>query len=230
MQPTIEATTQQGEVSLRREINLLHSVSIVIGSIIGSGIFVSPSIVLLYSGSVGLSLALWAVGGIISIAGGLCYCELGTLIQNSGGDYAYIREAFSFKNKKPWMTHVGSLLAFLLLWTSLIVIRAASLAIVPLTFSQYLLAPFFINCLNVPTTPVKLITIATLSKELCSFILSLAWLHTEWLNSLLLSIDSCNQLLQCESHCLYASGVLCSKDFGLCLHNCCRHMAGCNTR
>lgn len=169
MQPKVEANTNQAEaeVSLRREINLLHSVSIVVGSIIGSGIFVSPSIVLLHSGSFGLSLALWALGGIISIAGGLCYCELGTLILSSGAEYAYVREAFSFKHKKPWTTFVGSLLSFLILWTSAIVTRAASLAIVTLSFSQYLLVPFFIHCQNTPTIPVKLITIATLGNYNC---------------------------------------------------------------
>ena len=163
MQPGIH----QGEVSLRKEINLVHSISIVVGSIIGSGIFVSPSIVLLHSGSFGLSLVLWAFGGIISIAGGLCYCELGTFIPSSGAEYSYVREAFSFKHKKQYTTYVGSLLSFLVVWTSVIVTKAASLTIITLTFSQYLLVPLFVHCQNTPTAPVKLITIATLGKLTC---------------------------------------------------------------
>ena len=64
-----------------------------VGVMIGSGIFVSPRYVLLHSGSVGVTLMVWISSGVMAMFGALCYCELGTMIQRSGGEPTYIREA-----------------------------------------------------------------------------------------------------------------------------------------
>ncbi|KPJ06456.1 Y+L amino acid transporter 2 [Papilio machaon] len=131
-------------VRLKKELSLLNGVAIIVGVIVGSGIFVSPSLALKNAGSKGMALIIWVLSGFLSMIGALCYAELGTMIPKSGGDYAYIGEAF------------GPLPAFLYLWVALFILVPTGNAITALTFAQNILQPLWPAC-QPPTDAVSLI-------------------------------------------------------------------------
>lgn len=143
------AITTTDKIKLRRSLGLVEGVSIIVGVIIGSGIFVSPKAVLVQAGSVGASLVVWASCGLLAMLGALCFAELGTSIPESGGEYTYIKLAF------------GPLPAFLYLWAMALIIMPCSAAITALTFANYVLQPFYSGCAP-PEEPVRLVALALL--------------------------------------------------------------------
>uniref|UniRef100_A0A3Q3X662 Uncharacterized protein n=1 Tax=Mola mola TaxID=94237 RepID=A0A3Q3X662_MOLML len=121
-------------VALKQQIGLVSACGIIIGNIIGSGIFVSPKGVLENANSVGVALIVWVSTGLITAIGALCYAELGVTIPKSGGDYCYVKDIF------------GGLAGFLRLWIAVLVIYPTSQAVIALTFANYVMQPFFPTC------------------------------------------------------------------------------------
>lgn len=118
-------------------MGLMAAINVIIGVMIGSGIFVSPQSALRYSGSVGACLVVWTVCGVISLLGALCFAELGTIVPRSGAEYAYLIEAFA-KTNKFW----GPLPSFVCAWVYVMVLRPAEIAVIILTFAEYSIQPF----------------------------------------------------------------------------------------
>lgn len=135
-----------GAIRLKPKMTLLNGCTVIVGSIIGSGIFVAPKGVLLNTGSVGLSLIIWVLSGIYSLIGAFCFAELGCMIPKSGADYAYI------------MTSFGPFLAFIRLWIECMIVRPTSQAIVALTFALYALRPIYPDC-EPPMISVKFLAV-----------------------------------------------------------------------
>ena len=111
--------------TLDRKLGLADVTLIVMGGIIGSGIFVNPSVVAARAGSAAGALGAWALGGAIALAGAFVYAELGARRPEAGGQYAYLREAF----------HPG--LAFAYAWALLLLIQTGGMAASAMTFARY---------------------------------------------------------------------------------------------
>lgn len=82
------------EQSLQKSIGLMTAITIVIGTIIGSGVFVKPAVVLTHAGTSNLAILAWVVGGVLTLAAGLTIAEVGAQIPKTGGLYAYIRDIY----------------------------------------------------------------------------------------------------------------------------------------
>ncbi len=119
------ATTPQ-RPALAREIGLFGATMLVMGGIVGSGIFMNPYVVARQVGTPFLVLAAWGFGGLVAIAGAFVYAELASLRPTVGGQYAYLREAFHPR------------VAFVYGWVLLLVSQSGGLAAVAVTFARYL--------------------------------------------------------------------------------------------
>ncbi|XP_052063177.1 b(0,+)-type amino acid transporter 1-like [Mytilus californianus] len=128
---------------LKKSVGIISGISFIVGSVIGSGIFISPKGVLQETGSVGLSLIVWGSAGILSLLGSLSYAEIGCVVKKSGGEYAYIDAA------------MGRLMAFMFAWTKIIVLTPSSVAVISMTFASYCVT-FFPYC-GEPQVPLKVI-------------------------------------------------------------------------
>jgi APA family basic amino acid/polyamine antiporter len=111
---------------LKRDLGTWAAASIVVGTVIGSGIFLVPKTMINGVGTPSLVFVVWVVGGLLSLAGALSYAELSAALPEAGGEYVYLREAY------------GPLWGFLYSWTQLWVAKSGSIATLATGFFVYL--------------------------------------------------------------------------------------------
>ena len=148
--------------SLRKGMGLVDAIALITGGIIGSGIFITPTSILDLTGSFGLSMLCWLAGMLIAVCGGLCYIELNLLLPRTGGEVVYMLEGYSFRNRNKWTQLFGSLVAFLFTWATIVIIRPASVAIITLSCTRYLVRPFYLDCEDLPEDLIKCLALSIL--------------------------------------------------------------------
>ncbi len=125
MEQTVTQIEPAGS-GLKPGLGLFDSVTLVAGSMIGSGIFIVAADIVRQTGSPAALLAIWIASGLMTIAGALAYGELAAMMPQAGGQYVYLREAY------------GGLWAFLFGWTLLLVIQTGTIAAVAVAFARFL--------------------------------------------------------------------------------------------
>jgi len=164
------------ESSLVRGLGLLDATMIVIGSMIGSGIFIVSAESSRLVGAPGWLLLTWAVAGLMTITGALCCSELATMMPRAGGVYVFLREAY------------GPSLGFLYGWTLFLVIQTGTIAAVAIAFAKFLgVFISFVAPENYLVSPVSLargyaVSLSTEQFVAIELVVLLTWSNTRGLN------------------------------------------------
>ena len=151
---------------LKRDLGAWAAGSIVVGTVIGSGIFLVPHDMVAAVGTPALVFAVWVFGGLLTLAGSLSYAELAAALPEAGGEYAYLREAY------------GPLWGFLYSWTQMWVAKSGSIATLATGFAIYM-TTFFPALDRVVWRAPGSIALEVRSAQLFAIvlILLLAWLN-----------------------------------------------------
>lgn len=121
---------RDGSLEKHKTLTYLNGLSLVVGLIIGSGIFSSPSQVNSNAGSPGAALIVWAIAGILAWTGAASYAELGAAIPLNGGPQVYLSKIF------------GEMVGFLFTWCAVFVLKPGSAAIIAIIFGEYIVRAF----------------------------------------------------------------------------------------
>src|SRR5882672_11035169 len=128
---SLSTTAPQGSVEgahLVRGLTLTATMALVVGTVIGTGVFIKTAIMAQDTGSAPVVLLAWIAAGILSMCGALTYAELGAMLPHAGGEYVYLRHAY------------GELAAFLFGWMRFVVAGTGSIAILGVGFATFLSA------------------------------------------------------------------------------------------
>src|SRR5712671_1844526 len=166
---------KQHHTSLVRGLGLLDATMIVMGSMIGSGVFITSAESARLIGAPGWLLLAWAVAGLMTITGALCCSELATMMPRAGGVYVFLREAY------------GPPLGFLFGWTLFLVVQTGTIAAVAIAFAKFLgVFASTIGPDNYWITPLSLgggyaISLSTEQATAIALIALLTWTNTRGL-------------------------------------------------
>ena len=165
------ASVEAAEPALARGLGLMDATMLVVGSMIGSGIFIVSAESSRLVGSPGLLLVVWALAGVMTITGALCCAELAAMMPRAGGQYVFLREAY------------GPATAFLFGWSLLVVIQTGTIAAVAVAFANFagVLVPA-VSSTNYVIEPVVFgkyaLGLSTQQVVAVSSILALTWANT----------------------------------------------------
>lgn len=153
-------TKDHGGDGLRRELGLFAAVSMIVGIVIGSGIFLSVNRVAQGTGSPAMIVALWVVAGLMTLMGALTYAELGTIFPRAGGEYVFLKEG------------MGSLAAFMSGWVAFTINLAGSAAALSIIFAEqlFVLIPGGTATVLVEWGPISISTAQVLAACLIAFL------------------------------------------------------------
>lgn len=147
-----DPATELGSHALVRRLGVFDATMLVMGGIIGAGIFVNPAEVARHVGTQFLIVGVWIAGGVVALAASFVYAELAARRPEIGGQYAYLRDAY------------GPMPAFLYGWALLLVIQSGGMAAVAITFARYFLE---LVPLPLPAGAVAVTTLAILTLVNC---------------------------------------------------------------
>ena len=114
---------------LKRSLGFLHVFACVVGVFIGSGFFLSPSLVAAQTVNMGMALLAWLIAGLICLFASLCCCELAVIFRNSGGLFFFIKKTY------------GDIPAFLANWTQVLIITPCALVVLSITIAEHIVEP-----------------------------------------------------------------------------------------
>lgn len=113
------------EKSARQSFSILKSTAVLVGMVVGTGIFSFPPLIAQNSQNPMQYLLIWLLGGVVSLMGAFCYAELASIFPNSGGEYTYLKGAY------------GKSLGFIFVWARMVIIQTGSIAIIAFIFGDY---------------------------------------------------------------------------------------------
>src|SRR5690242_21611230 len=120
------ATKSSAQLQLARDLTVSHASAIVVGTIIGTGIFLVPTEMMQAVGTAKLVYLAWIVGGVLSFLGALTYAELGAMKPEAGGEYVYLRDGY------------GPVMGFVYAWNTFLIAKPRSLATIPAEMARML--------------------------------------------------------------------------------------------
>jgi len=144
-----DSATAPHDARPRPTLGLLDAIAIIVGIVIGAGIFRLPSLVAGAAGSEAAVIAVWVAGAAVSLIGALCYAELATTFPSAGGDYHFLTRAY------------GKNLSFLFAWARVAVITTGSIALLAFVFGDFMSRLFALGPYSTPIYAVALIAALT---------------------------------------------------------------------